>query len=146
MAGLHRLSVALLALLAVVSCSEGVSGESSDLPLILRGTASQPGQDYTQISRFPFDADIDALMREYRITDSENADAARRTGGDIRWWVVIPPIQRSAGFQLHVTLEQQTARACLAPPQGAAAAAMTASAFLVTLPEQVGAIDWDGSC
>ena len=132
----------LLTLLATVACTQGYSGESGAPLAILRGTSPLPGRDYTQIQRFTDDVSIDALVDDYRAS----GEYAQVAGEDVRWWAVIPPIQNSAGYQLRVSVGASSARACLAPPDGPAAMMLTASAFLVALPEQITAIEWDGAC
>ena len=148
-----------MALAAASACDSASSGWISDdgstsdvmrpipieYPIILRGRAPGFEREAT-VERIADSADLSTILRTYRL-DQENT---RRFVDDlattVQWWLVVPPGQRTGGYRLRVTLDEQTADACLVPPQGAVTMALATTAYLVGLPRNVGMLNWHAKC
>ena len=148
------MAAALLLGAAVGGCAPASKGGGAparpspafDYPLLLRGEA--PGyREEAAIEPVDIGAGLAEVLRTYSFGGPETADFIRnRVGPGARWWLVVPPFQRSGGYRLRVAVAGGNAWACLLRPRGPATMALQKKAWLVALPRHAGRPLWRDRC
>ncbi len=147
--GAASLAVALAVGGACASTSDGARASARPIPIeypiVLRGKAPNFEREAT-VERIADDADLPAILQTYRLDRENTRRFVEDVSSRVRWWLVVPPGQRTGGYRLRVTLDNRNADACLVPPRGAVTMALATTAYLVGLPRNVDTLNWHAEC
>jgi len=134
----------VLLLAAAIFPSPVAAASQAEYPVAIPAQAPH-FPERASILRLPDDADRKQLIDTHRMLRPEHRRVflTLRTP---RWWLVIPPAQRTGGYRLRVRLDAETASACLDPPRGLVTLAFSTPSYFVALPRQVKRIDWQDIC
>ena len=139
------LAVALAMGGACTSASDGARAIPIEYPIVLRGHAPDYERE-AAVERIAEGADLPAILRTYRLDQTNTRRLVEHPSSNVQWWLIVPPAQPSGGYRLRVTLDNENADACLVPPRGPATAAFVKSAFFVGLPRNVDMLRWHAEC
>ncbi len=145
---LWAVSIALALVMGAAACTSASNGAPPiriEYPIVLRGHAPDYERE-AAVERIAAGADLSAILRTYRLDQTNTRRLVEHPSLHIQWWLVVPPAQPSGGYRLRVTLDNENADTCLVPPRGPATAAFVKPAYLVGLPRNVGILRWHAEC